>query len=279
MLTPPTLGLETFVVESCSCQNIMTTLVLNGLFPTSPSRPRVAMSIDLLELYHAFFQRSCEAVTAVAAALKVFYTFRGFIHYNSKVWRLPLIVQRFNDHNIQGDIVLDPFRKGIGHAVQWYDSLRRQVLQRVEDAFFSAEQVASSGPVSINIQEPCLSPSSVPVISIPSTQIDQMSTYPLSDNTQERPSPSLPNPSVKCVDQTSTDPLFDNTQERSSSSPPNPTTEPVFDNAQERPSSSPPNPPTTPLPSTQPATECARILQRRCPACFSGVKFGHHLQK
>lgn len=85
MLISSLLDFKTFVVESCQCQDVMTTLVSHGLFPTSPYRPRVAVSIDLLELYHAFFQRSCEAVTAVAAALKVFYTFRGYIHYNSKV--------------------------------------------------------------------------------------------------------------------------------------------------------------------------------------------------
>ena len=60
-------------------------LVSQGLFPTSPYRPRVAISVDLLDFYHALSQRACDSITAVAGALKSFYSSRGFIHCDSKV--------------------------------------------------------------------------------------------------------------------------------------------------------------------------------------------------
>lgn len=83
---------ETVDVEACQCQDLFQTLVINGLFPTSPSQPRVAVSIDLLNLYIALFERSCDAINALASALKSFYTGWGFIHNNAKVWRSFVLV-------------------------------------------------------------------------------------------------------------------------------------------------------------------------------------------
>ena len=76
---------ETLEIISCECQDVLQTLVCNGLFPTSPSQPRMAISIDLLDFYRALFERSCDAVNALAGALDNFYTRRGFHHRNSKV--------------------------------------------------------------------------------------------------------------------------------------------------------------------------------------------------
>ena len=45
----------------------------------------MAISIDLLDLYSALFDRSADAVTALAAALKTMYKRRGFPILNSKV--------------------------------------------------------------------------------------------------------------------------------------------------------------------------------------------------
>ena len=45
----------------------------------------MAISIDLLDLYSALFDRSADAVTALAAALKTMYSRRGFPVLNSKV--------------------------------------------------------------------------------------------------------------------------------------------------------------------------------------------------
>ena len=60
-------------------------LVRNGLFPTAPSQIRMAISIDLLDFYTALFERSCDAVNAMAAALNTFYTKHGFHFVNEKV--------------------------------------------------------------------------------------------------------------------------------------------------------------------------------------------------
>jgi len=51
-------------------------LVQNGLFPTALSQIRMAVSIELLDFYAALFERFCDAVKAMAAALNTFYTKR-----------------------------------------------------------------------------------------------------------------------------------------------------------------------------------------------------------
>ncbi|KAJ3003332.1 hypothetical protein NUW54_g5355 [Trametes sanguinea] len=96
-------------VSYCDCRDISRRLVSNGLFPTSPSQPRVAISIDLLDFYFALFERSADAVSALASALKTFYERRGFPVLDSK-----------------GEPVRDPFRRGLSNAIQWYDHLRHQ---------------------------------------------------------------------------------------------------------------------------------------------------------
>jgi hypothetical protein len=60
-------------------------LVEHGLFPASPSFPRIAFSIHLLEFYRALFQRSCDAINAFAGALSSFYQYCGFQVVNKKV--------------------------------------------------------------------------------------------------------------------------------------------------------------------------------------------------
>ncbi|KAJ6538413.1 hypothetical protein B0H10DRAFT_1763262, partial [Mycena sp. CBHHK59/15] len=90
-------------------------LVRHGVFPASPSKPRTAFSIDLLEIYRALFERSCDAVTALAAALHSIYTRRGF----------KVVTHR-------GDFNKDSFRDAFGHAVQWYNNLRAKMMRKVD---------------------------------------------------------------------------------------------------------------------------------------------------
>lgn len=45
----------------------------------------MAVSIELLDFYSALFERSCDAVNAMAAALNTFYNRRGFFLVNSNV--------------------------------------------------------------------------------------------------------------------------------------------------------------------------------------------------
>jgi hypothetical protein len=55
------------------------------MFPTAPTQPRLAISINFLELYYALFEHSGDAVSAIAAALSKFYHRRGFPVLNQKV--------------------------------------------------------------------------------------------------------------------------------------------------------------------------------------------------
>ena len=57
----------------------------HGLFPTALAQPRMAVSVKLLSFYRALFERSCDAVNALAAALSTYYTRRGFCVTNHKV--------------------------------------------------------------------------------------------------------------------------------------------------------------------------------------------------
>jgi len=72
-------------ILTCSCHSVSQALVRNGLFPTAPSQIRMAISIDLLDFYAALFERSCDAVNAMAAALNTLYTKRGFYFLNGNV--------------------------------------------------------------------------------------------------------------------------------------------------------------------------------------------------
>ncbi|KAG2356292.1 hypothetical protein BDR07DRAFT_1282601, partial [Suillus spraguei] len=53
-------------------------LVHHGLFPTAPSQPRMAISVELLAFYRALFERSCDAIHALASALKTHMLVEGF---------------------------------------------------------------------------------------------------------------------------------------------------------------------------------------------------------
>ncbi|KAF8190215.1 hypothetical protein K438DRAFT_1592109 [Mycena galopus ATCC 62051] len=58
--------------------SVASLLVQHGVFPGSPTKTQTGISIDLLEIYRALFERSCDAITALAAALKTIYECRGF---------------------------------------------------------------------------------------------------------------------------------------------------------------------------------------------------------
>lgn len=124
-------------MQYCACACISQVLVRNGLFPASPSAPRVAISIDLLDFYFALFERSADAITALAGALKTMYVGRGFPVLNEKVCLPPVCLLQYwvrSEVYIQGEPVQDPFRRGLGHAVQWYDRLRSRPEAMVENA-------------------------------------------------------------------------------------------------------------------------------------------------
>lgn len=72
-------------VHWCNCEDLPHVLVTHGLFPTAPSYPRMAISVHLLDFYRALFERSCDAVNAMARALNTFYARRGYIITDKKV--------------------------------------------------------------------------------------------------------------------------------------------------------------------------------------------------
>ncbi|KIM56192.1 hypothetical protein SCLCIDRAFT_133154, partial [Scleroderma citrinum Foug A] len=48
-------------------------LIRNGLFPAAPFQPCIVVSVELLAFYRALFERSCDAINALASALHTHY--------------------------------------------------------------------------------------------------------------------------------------------------------------------------------------------------------------
>ncbi|KZP28678.1 hypothetical protein FIBSPDRAFT_994208 [Athelia psychrophila] len=112
---------RTVQVHSCRCQPIVQQLVKHGLFPSAPEQPRIAVALELLGLYRTLFERSCDAVNALAESLHSHYTRRGF-HAVDK----------------QGEYVVDPWRRSLGAAIQWHDTLQVEVQKRLDAALDEA---------------------------------------------------------------------------------------------------------------------------------------------
>lgn len=72
-------------VVSCKCATLPQVLLSFGLFPMSPSQPHMAVSVELLAFYRALFERSCDAINALASALHTHYTRHGFHVVNKAV--------------------------------------------------------------------------------------------------------------------------------------------------------------------------------------------------
>ncbi|KAF8452432.1 hypothetical protein L210DRAFT_3383491, partial [Boletus edulis BED1] len=98
-------------------------LLHHGLFPTAPAQPRMAVSVELLAFYRALFERSCDAVNALANALHTHYTRRGF---------------RVTDK--EGSAVQEPFRRALGRAIQWFDVLQVELDRHFESIMSHCRQ-------------------------------------------------------------------------------------------------------------------------------------------
>ncbi|KAG6905180.1 hypothetical protein DXG01_004383 [Tephrocybe rancida] len=109
-------------VSWCDCQDFLQVLISNGLFPTTPLQPRIAVSIHLLDFYRALFEKSCNAIQAMASALNTFYIWQGFILLNKK-----------------GSPIQDAFRQGLGYASQWYNNLVIRLEKSVDAAIVAAD--------------------------------------------------------------------------------------------------------------------------------------------
>jgi hypothetical protein len=114
---------------------VASVLIEHGLFPASPSQPHVAISINLLEIYRALFERSCNAIHALLGALCSFYVKHRFQLVNEKVSStLPNSHMHHLTFVSQGQFIQDGFHWSLASATQWYDTLRSCIEQHLEDA-------------------------------------------------------------------------------------------------------------------------------------------------
>lgn len=146
------LDFKNVTVTSCNCDSTSQILVRNGLFPTSPSQTRFSVSIALLDFYAALFERSCDAVNALATALNNFYIRRGFFLVNKQesvgylfIWKIsrPLCIEF-----IQNQRYKDPFRRSLGYAIQWFDVMRVEIENRVQSSLSVADHALTAEKVS-----------------------------------------------------------------------------------------------------------------------------------
>jgi hypothetical protein len=72
------LDIQHVTVSTCGCKPVAVLLLEHGVFPASPTKTKTGLAIDLLDLYRTLFERSCDAITALAAALHTLYERRGF---------------------------------------------------------------------------------------------------------------------------------------------------------------------------------------------------------
>ncbi|RDB29776.1 hypothetical protein Hypma_013855 [Hypsizygus marmoreus] len=218
-------------VHGCACQSVIQVLIANGLFPTAPIHPRQAVAVGVLDLYQALFERSCDAINAMAAALNAFYTRRGFVLLN-----------------VKGQPIKDPFRRGLGYAVQWYDNLLIKISRRVDDALLAAGN---------------------------HILLSKLRDEPSTDATLAHQTPSLVPPLAPLVitpnmPPCDVTPVTATTIESPTHAPQTPTTKPPISKTR-----------TLPNGKTAPALtpgKCARILEQRCPACFGGTLFGRNFR-
>ncbi|CAK5281200.1 unnamed protein product [Mycena citricolor] len=85
----------------------------------------------MLEAYRALFERSCDAITAFAAALRDIYSRCGFEALSSRNKK---------------ERAIDPFRSGITQAVQWYSNLSDEIGTRAH-AHLEAVEAVTVNPV------------------------------------------------------------------------------------------------------------------------------------
>ncbi|KAG1722263.1 hypothetical protein EDB19DRAFT_1835080 [Suillus lakei] len=129
--------------------SFLTVLIHHGLFPTAPSQPCMAISTDLLAFYCAFFEHSYDAIHVLASALKTHYAHRGF--------------QMTNTH---GQLIQEPFRHGLGQAIQWFDILQIEVERQTEVSLqLCCEQVHEARELQSQENSGVTTPAGVPLFS------------------------------------------------------------------------------------------------------------------
>jgi len=83
--TKSSVAFSSVTVWHCRCATLPQLLVRNGLFPTVPLQPHMAVSVDLLAFYRTLFEHSCDTINALASTLHTHYIQRGFRVTNKEV--------------------------------------------------------------------------------------------------------------------------------------------------------------------------------------------------
>ncbi|KAJ6469415.1 hypothetical protein C8R45DRAFT_837134 [Mycena sanguinolenta] len=153
--------------------------VVRCLYPLpSSNRPRIGVSLDVLDIYRAMFERSCDAITALAAALRTVYDRRGFTVVSD---RNPL------------DRVADPFRMSLTHAVQWSSNLRDRIDRKLHNVLGACERALLPEETGDQLAGPSAGPSAAPL---------QPSAAPLQPSTAPSAEPSTPERCPACFGHT-----------------------------------------------------------------------------
>jgi hypothetical protein len=133
-------------------------------------------------------------------------------------------------------VVQDAFRRGIGHAVQWYDILQVRLDQQLEAAIVAAD-----------------------------TAVDHLKAAPLMPSFDGLPLSNQVihevHPNGNAIHHSEETPLPPSISHEELTSHPNQSTHESNSGGDH------------PIP-TPPPKECSRILQRRCPTCFALDEFG-----
>ncbi|KAJ7354694.1 hypothetical protein DFH08DRAFT_641620, partial [Mycena albidolilacea] len=97
-------------------------LLEHCVFPVSPTRTKTGIAIDVLDFYCALFERSCDAITVLAAALHTVYEWWGF-----------KVLSDQDEH------ASDPFCRLLIQTFQWATNLRDCVEKKVAVVLIRAE--------------------------------------------------------------------------------------------------------------------------------------------
>ena len=116
----------------------------------------MVVSIELLTLYHALFECSCDAINALASALHTHYIRQGF-HVTNKEVCVRTLFYSYLTLSGQGGTVLEPFCWSLGHAIQWYDILQVEIESTVDNILQECRNITLAAKVPQS--PPPLSPS------------------------------------------------------------------------------------------------------------------------
>ncbi|KAJ7818984.1 hypothetical protein B0H14DRAFT_2600955 [Mycena olivaceomarginata] len=237
----------------------------NSVFPASPTRVQTGVSIDMLEIYRALFECSCDAITALASALHTIYEHRGF-------W---VLGQKIPPQNI-GQLATNPFHKLLGHAVLWYSNIKEHINLKLNAALAAVEHALSppnpAGP----------SPNTGSSAPEPPDVVHLVHRDPRCGPEMETPGTAAtqPPPGLDIAQGVNSD------AGGGPEEPPDPDVVMEDELPERNPSDSPTDPAPTSAPTPAPpptppplAPGCNfRVLRERCPTCFGFEEWGRSLK-